>query len=254
LKGKIQTKDDGQVIVEKSAERETASIELPKIASVNPPPRKEWSGSLTAGGNIQTGNTSRKGVSVAAELTRRTEVDRLRLRYLFNYAEEDHQMNTRNHYGDVHYSYFFTKQFYAYGSVEMLNDKFKDYKLRLIIGPGVGYQVWEDPVKSLSFEAGLSYQNNNYYEGKDDDFVTARLGLDFRYKILNFITFSDKLLFYPSLGQGGDYILRNEAALTAPMGARWALRLANIIDYDSNPPPRIGKTDVQWILGLQYSF
>ena len=61
LKGKIQTKDDGQVIVEKSAERETTSIELPKIASVNPPPPKQWSGSINFGGNIQTGNTDRKG-------------------------------------------------------------------------------------------------------------------------------------------------------------------------------------------------
>ena len=254
LKGKIQTKDDGQVIVEKSAERETTSIELPKIASVNPPPPKPWSGSLNLGGNIQTGNTDKKGASVAAQLMRRTDTDRLTLRYLFNYDEENGQMNTRNHYGEVSYNYFFTKKFYAYGAVELLNDKFKDYKLRTIVGPGAGYQVWDDPVKFLLFEAGLSYANVDYYEGKDNGYVTARVGGEFRYKILDFVIFSDKLLFYPSLERSEDYILRNEAALTAPLGSRWALRLANIIDYDNNPPETVGKTDVQWILSLQYSF
>ena len=254
LKGKIQTKDDGQVIVEKSAERETTSIELPKITSVNPPTPKQWSGSINLGGYILTGNTDKKGASVAAQLMRRTDIDRFTLRYLFNYGEEDGEMNTRNHYGEVGYNYFFTKQFYAYGAIELLNDKFKDYQLRTIVGPGAGYQVWDDPVKFLLFEAGLSYADVNRYEGKDNSYVAARLAGEFRYKLFNFVTFSDRLLYYPSLERAEDYILRNEAALTAPVGSRWALRLANIIDYDNNPPAKVAKTDVQWILSLQYSF
>ena len=84
LKGKIETREDGQVIVEKSAEREATSIELPKIASVNPPPPKIWSGSINLGGIIQTGNTDRKGATVAAQVVRRTENDRFRVQYLFN--------------------------------------------------------------------------------------------------------------------------------------------------------------------------
>ncbi len=254
LKGKIQTKDDGQVIVEKSAERETASVDLHKVTSVNPPPPKEWSGSINLGGNIQTGNTDRRGATVAAQAVRKTEKDRLRLQYLFNYAQEEGKTTTRNQYGEAEYDYFFTKQLYAYGAVELLNDKFKDYQLRTIVGPGIGYQIWDDPIKSLSFDAGLSYENISRYEGEDDSVLTARLGGAFRYKFFDFIVFSDRLLFYPSLGHGGDFILRNEAALTAPLGARWALRFANIIDYDSNPPETVKKTDVQWILSLQYAF
>ena len=60
LKGKIQTKDDGQVIVEKSVERETTSIELPKIASVNPPPPKQWSGSINIGGNMRRATLTKR--------------------------------------------------------------------------------------------------------------------------------------------------------------------------------------------------
>ena len=96
LKGKIETKEDGQVVVEKSAERETTSVDLTKVASVNPPPPKEWSGSINLGGNIQTGNTDRRGATVAAQAIRRTETDRLRLQYLFNYAQEKGETTTRN--------------------------------------------------------------------------------------------------------------------------------------------------------------
>jgi putative salt-induced outer membrane protein YdiY len=254
LKGKIETKEDGQIMVEKSAERETTSVEWPKVASINPPAPKQWSGNLNIGGNIQTGNTDRRGISVAAQALRKTDKDKLSLGYLFNYAEENGKMTARNQYGEASYGYFLTKQLYAYGAVELLNDKFKDYQLRTIVGPGLGYQVWDDPVKSLSFEAGLSYQNNNYYEGSDASFLTARLGGLFRYKLFDFVTFSDKLLFYPSIGQGGEYTFRNEAALTVPLSSRWALKLANIIDYASDPPAGVKKTDAQYILSLQVSF
>jgi hypothetical protein len=32
------------------------------------------------------------------------------------------------------------------------------------------------------------------------------------------------------------------------------MRLANILDRDSHPPAETKKNDIQWILGLQYSF
>jgi len=46
-------------------------------------------------------------------------------------------------------------------------------KLRTIVGPGAGYQVWDDPVKFLLFEAGVSYANVDHYEGKDKDYVNC---------------------------------------------------------------------------------
>ena len=254
LKGKIETREDGQVVVEKSAERETTSVDLLKVASVNPPPPKKWSGSLNVGGNIQTGNTDRKGLIVDALAIRKTDQDKIFLHYLFNYAQEKGETTSRNQYGEIEYDYFFTKHLYGLAAVSLLNDKFSDYRLRTIAGLGMGYQFWDDPVKALSFEAGLSYQNNDYYEGEDVGFLTARLGGRIRYKFFDFIVFSDQLLFYPSIGQGGDYTFRNEAALTAPLGARWALKLANIIDYNSNPPVGFDRANVQYLLTLGFSF
>ena len=254
LKGKIETEEDGRVVVERSGERETTSVDLEKVVSVNPPPPKKWSGSVNVGGNIQTGNTKRKGFIFDGQVTRKTDEDRFFLRYLFNYAEENGTMTARNQYGETEYDYFFTKNWYGLAAVSLLNDKFSDYRLRTIAGLGVGYQVWDDPVKALSFEAGLSYQVNDYYQGQDVSFLTARLGGRFRYKLFDFIVFSESLLFYPSIGQGGEYTFRNEVALTAPLGARWSLKLANIIDYNSNPQPGFDRADVQYLLTLGFSF
>lgn len=65
---------------------------------------------------------------------------------------------------------------------------------------------------------------------------------------------TDRPTYYPSLEKLSTYTLRNEAGLTTPLGVRWALKLANIFQYNSEPSDGVGSTDSQWILGLQYSF
>jgi putative salt-induced outer membrane protein YdiY len=254
LKGKIRTVEEGKLMVEESPERAPATIEMKNVASINPPPPVKWTGVVAAGGNLQRGNTDRGSGFITAEANRRTEKDRMKFRYLFNYGEEDGKVTTRNHYGEAKYDYFFTKKFFGYIGLELYNDKFKDTKLRTFVGPGVGYQVWEDPVKSLLFEAGLSYFNLDRYEGEDQSGLTARLGWDFRYHILKWLIFTDGFQFYPTIGEGGDYFFRNEAALNVPLSARWSLKFANIVDYNSNPTPGFERTDVQYIGALQYSF
>ena len=256
LKGKLQTSPDGKVAVEKTAERETAAIDWTKVTAINPPPvvPPKWHGNLTAGGMIQTGNTERRNASVSAEVMRKTDVDRLNFRYLFNYADENKELTARNHYGAGKYDYFFTKKFYGYMSTELENDKFKDLSLRVTVGPGAGYQVWDDVVKALGLEAGVSYVNENRKRGEDDSFVAARLGANFLYNIFNIVTFKDQFVMYPSLEDSNVYKIRNEAALVKTLSARWSLKLANIIEHDSDPPPGIDKNDVYWILGLQFNF
>ena len=256
LKGKLQTSADGKVAVEKSAEREMTTIDWTKVTAINPPPvvPPKWQGNVAAGGMIQSGNNDRRTASVSAEAMRKTDIDRITFRYLFNYAEEDGDLTARNHYGAGKYDYFFTKKFYGYLASDLQNDTFKDLKLRVTVGPGVGYQVWDDPIKALGLEAGLSYIHEDRDEGKDESFVSARLGLNFSYNILNFVTFTEQFLLYPSLEDSGVYKLRNEAALIKPLSARWALRFANIFERDSDPPDGIEKNDVYWVLGLQFNF
>jgi len=49
LKGKLRTLEDGKLAVEPSAERQATTTELQSMASVNPPPKPKWNGSLTVG-------------------------------------------------------------------------------------------------------------------------------------------------------------------------------------------------------------
>jgi len=256
LQGVIDTDDEGKIVVESSEIRGPVSVERNRIVALGLPGVKpsQWHGNISIGANTQSGNTDRTNIAIGADALRKTEKDRYSLKILYNYAKEESDVTARNYYGAGKYDYFFTRSVYGYLGVELLKDEFKDIKLRTVVGPGAGYQFWDYPEKSLLFEAGLSYFSENLSEGEDKDWITARLAADLMYKIRNAIVFSDDLIFYPSLENARDYKLRNEASLNSPLAAGWSLKLANILEYDGNPPEDIKNSDWYWILALQYGF
>ncbi len=253
LKGKISSTNDGNLTVGSSTDREPAVINWNRIKSVNPP-RDKWTGSITLGANLQTGNTDRANASFGANATHKTERDRFNLHFLFNYAEEDDKVSARNTYGTLKYDYFFTEKVYGYLAVDMLSDEFKDLNLRTVAGPGVGYQVWDTPARSLSVDLGLAYFSEDLDKGEDSHWLTARLASSLRWKIFGPVTFSDTLVVYPSLEDVGEYQLRNEASIISPLVSSWSLKFSNIIERDSDPSDGVRKNDLFWLLGLQYGF
>ncbi len=221
------------------------------VEAADPP---VWKGSVNIGASLQSGNTDRFNAAAGADAMRKSEQDRYSLNLLFNYSEEDGNKTAESYYGAAKYDYFFTQKLYGYIGLELLKDEFKDLTLRTIIGPGAGYQIWDEEIRSLSVEGGISYFSDNYKVAEDADWIAGRLAGNLMYKLLSSLTFTDQLIIYPSFEDIGDFNLRNEAAIATPLASGWALKFVNILEYDSDPPANIKETDVNWILTLQYSF
>ncbi|MDD2583148.1 MAG: DUF481 domain-containing protein [Desulfuromonadaceae bacterium] len=254
LKGNLKTGADGVLAVEQVAGRNRVVIDVKNISMINPPPVSQWSGSVVAAGNYQTGNTDRSAFRLGADAVRRSDNDRFSVRFLYDISKEKETLSSRSFYGSLKYDYFFTKRFYGYLGVELLNDKFKDLNLRTIVGPGVGYQVWDEPRKALALEAGLTYFSEDLKSANDKHWISARLAANYRYKITETIVFTNNFVLYPSLENMSDFSLRNEAAIATSLGSGWSMKLANILEYDNAPAVGIKKTDSNFLLGLQYAF
>ncbi len=253
LRGNLSAAGEGEVKVESSSGRQASVVEWGQVQSINPPPNK-WHGDISLGASKITGNTDRVAGSAAVEVERKFDTDRFGIRVRFNYAEEDEKVTERNTYGAIKFDHFFTKKLYGYLSVELLNDEFKDLSLRTTVGPGLGYQVWDEDRILLGLEAGISYFIQDHEIAEDDQYATGRGAINFRYKITETILFDDRFIVYPSFESFGDYTLRNEASLSTEIGSGWKLRFSNILENDNNPPAGIEETDVKWILALGYAF
>ena len=253
LKGKVTATGSREVAVEAGPGREALVVTLDSVAALNPPPVK-WKGNVTLGGNLQDGNTDTMNFSAGALAVRRTDKDRFLLNFLYNNSEENGERTAENTYGQLKYDYYLNPVWYLYLNVDMLLDKFKDINMRTSVGPGVGYQVWDEDDKALAFEAGVSYTSEDRDEGEDTDWISARLGVNFLYRLFARVIFVDQFVLYPNLDDTGEYTLRNEAAFVTDIGASWAFKFSNIWERDSDPGPDLEKDDFTWILGLQYAF
>jgi putative salt-induced outer membrane protein YdiY/sRNA-binding regulator protein Hfq len=256
LKGRITGEANRKIVIESGPGRDKVSVSFDTIAALNPPPKKPvtWKGIVTLGGNWQDGNSDTLNMSAGALAKRRTDKDRFQINVLYNLAKDSGQRTAENTYGQMKYDYFLNPKWYLYLNVDMLADQFKDINLRTSVGPGAGYQIWEEEGRALSLEAGISYTSEDHDLGEDKDWVTARLGADFLYRLFDRIIFTDQLVIYPSLDNGGEYTLRNDAALVTDIWAGIAMRLNNIWERKSDPGPDLQKDDFTWIVGLQYSF
>jgi putative salt-induced outer membrane protein YdiY len=256
LKGEITSNTMGQVTVAAEPGREPVAVKIDNITALNPPPVEpaSWKGNITIGGNWQDGNTDTMNISAGALAVRKTDNDRFLINFLYNSSEDSGTRTAENTYGQLKYDYFLNPKWYLYLNVDMLSDEFKDINFRTSVGPGVGYQIWEDDDKALGLEAGISYTSEDRDVGEDNDWISARIGANFLYRLFSNILFTDQFIIYPNLDDTGEYTLRNEAALVTDIGASWAFRLSNIWERNSDPGPDLEQDDFTSILGLQYSF
>ena len=213
-----------------------------------------WTGDITIGGNLQTGNTDSAGISLDIDTELDMDSDRLSGKLMFNYAEEDKIETTKNIYGSLQVDHFITESLYAYVSVELAKDKFKNLNLRSIVGPGVGLQMWNTDKSSFAIEGGLAYFSEDLDIGTDTQWVTARMAANYSQQITESIIFKNSVGITPSLEDFQEYKLRNEAELKTALSERWNLKLTNIYQHDSQPSAGVAPDDVSWIAGLAYDF
>jgi putative salt-induced outer membrane protein YdiY len=253
IKGRILPAEPEQIKVQSPTRQAFALVYWHQIKSINPPPEK-WGVSISFGGSRDSGNTDRLSASLSAEAKRKFSNNQVEFRMLSNYSEEDDKVTARNTYGAAKYSRFFTPKWFSYLGLELLTDTFRDLNLRTTIGPGVGYQIWEDDKKSLSLEGGFSYINEDRQSAPNDSYLTSRFAGTFSYQINSRLAFANHAVVFPSVEDFGQYTLRNEASLSTDLGKGWKLKLSNIVDQDNNPAPGVKQTDVHWILALGYDF
>lgn len=253
LTGKLTTLEDGQVAVLLEPSGKTVPIEWNQVKNINEPPGS-WDGNFVLGGNIKNGNTDSVNFSLAFGARREWEHDRFSFRALYNYEENDKVITARDTFGSMKFDHFFTGNIYSALSMEVLRDEFRDINLRLILGLGLGYRIWNDDVKTLELEAGIAYSSVDKDIGMDNDQMAGRIGTNISYKIFENIIFRDFLLFYPSLENLSEYALRNEAHIISELGAGWALRLSHIFETTTPVAPGVENTDTRLIFGIQYAF
>lgn len=242
-------------------EGDIPSLALSRLGQINPPAKEpeKWTGSLTVGGSLTSGNTERRAIGAAFEAIRRSEIDRITADATWDYSEDkatgDWVLNQRRAGGGLKYDYFISKKWYFLATARVLGDTLADINLRFTGGVGLGYQWVENDTTNFSTEAGLSYFNENYRSATPSvDYLAARVA----YKLSHKLGDSTKLLHgteaFPSLEDANDIYFQMKTEVQTSLTASMIASLGWVWDYDNTPAPGRERSDHRVLLSVGWTF
>lgn len=253
LEGRLAAGDPAELRIVTEHAGEPLAVAFADVAAVNPPPEVSYHFAVSVGANVQSGNTSRTSIAVGADAEHETPTGRFRGTLTWNTAEESGERTARNTYAGLQYDFLFGGPRYLYVKANFLADEFKDLDLRTVAGVGLGYEAVANDRLDLDLEAGLAFLSEDFTTAPDQEELTVDVGATADWHLGRWGTLSESLTIRPSFDEGS-YQLRFANTLRSKLALGWALKLQNVLDYDSEPPPGVEKEDLLWIVALEYVF
>ena len=169
---------EGDVVRISGAEGRTfARANVLTIVGGEPSWSSRWSGKVTFGANLRSGNTDQTEVNSLARALRRTVKSRVGLEYLANYSltNEVKATDNRRLSGEIHW--FVTDRLFVQPiGAEYFSDSFQNIALRWNIGAGLGYQLIDTPRVDWEASVGPAYEHTTFDSvapGESDQEATA---------------------------------------------------------------------------------
>ena len=189
FKGKAIAAEDGTLILEPETGPATEPIVMAQIETLGPPkPPEKWkfTARVTAGADIEKGNTDNDKYNADLQLGLSKRPHRITLYGEYNLEKTNGVKSSDNSLLNLAYNRFMSKKWYLFGNGQAQQDEFQDLDLLWSVAGGVGYQVWESKEKNLSLQIGPSYVSENYtvpqpsFDNKDHrDYAAGFWAIDF---------------------------------------------------------------------------
>ncbi len=238
----------------------------------------KWKGSLDVGASQTVGNSDLSNFSVGFKTTRETEQDRIGFHLQWNYASKDRLEDVtgdggsvlqRKLKGDVQYDYFLSEQSYVLANLAGTHDFKAEIELRVTGGLGYGYQFRDDDEWKVSAEAGLSYFDEEFFDGTETDYLAARFAYDVLWTYSERWEFGHTGEILPALESRDDDPAKNEVGgdeenydVTASMVTHARANLTEsmfgqfqwILDWDHTPSVGNRQADHLFLLSVGWSY
>lgn len=253
----------GQMSLRSDQVSNPVTINIDQIAAVNPPPVDHipLKGHLNVGGMLSKGNTNNQLFHADGEIQAIGPNNRTTLGVLYNQAASDGEENANNGYAYLDYKHYITDKWYAFANTNFQKDKFRDLNFAAFAGGGLGYQIWDDEIKYLTFQAGPGFRYEDFNLGEDRDFAAGYWEVDYTYWVID-----ERMQFFHnhsgqvSLEDFSDVFIRSSTGIHLPVIENFQFTFQFDVDHDTKPPkqpadkPKLKKTDYRYIVSVGYVF
>ena len=259
----VATKESGSVAVakadvtslrnadeEKKAEAALDRLQHPSLADL-------WAGSLDTGLGLVRGNSDSTNFTFGLNAVRAANRDKITL-----YTNSAFSRSTVNGVtattaqaiaGGVRYDLNVSDKSFAFGTVDLFNDRFQALDLRTVLGAGGGYHAIKNDRTTLDLLVGGTF-NREFFTTFNRSSAEVLLGETFTRKFLASSAFNEALFFYPNLSYTGNYRSTLSLGLVTKLTKLLSWQTSFNDYYLSNPPPGKKANDLLFSTGLRLTF
>ena len=225
------------------------------ILSVTASQAADWEGSVHLGLTGTSGNSRTSSGHISFEAESKTMTFSSRTKAESTYTRTEGKTTTDKSSGSIHYNYVILRKMSAYFDAASERDPIAGLIWRVILGPGIGYDLLKKESLSLIGEAGLSYLRQRYEDLEVDDYLSLRFSERAVWKINSKARAWESIEYSPSLDEFQDrYLLKVEAGIEDSLTSRFLLRLLIQGTYNSDPPGETKRYDVTTIVAIGVKF
>lgn len=259
----VATKESGSVPVakadvtslrnadeERKAEAALERVQHPRLADL-------WSGSLDTGLGLVSGNSKSSNFTFALNAVRATTRDKITYYTTSAFARSTVNGVTattaQSVAGGVRYDLNVRDKSFAFGTVDLFNDRFQALDLRTVLGAGGGYHEIKNARTSVDLLVGAAF-NREFFTTFNRSSAEVLLGETFTRKLFASSGLTEALFFYPNLTSTGDFRSTFSLGLVTKLTGVLSWQTSFNDYYLSNPAPGKKSNDLLLSTGLRLTF
>ncbi|MBY0506984.1 MAG: DUF481 domain-containing protein [Bryobacteraceae bacterium] len=156
------------------------------------------------------------------------------------------------------YSRNLNQKIFANGFNDFEHDRFQSLDLRVVLGGGLGYHVWQNERGRFDAVGGLAWNRESFSPAAKPAFTRssaeAYWGNDFSYKLNSRTSIVQGFRMFNNLSESGAYRLNFDVGATTALTKwlNWTVSLSN--RRLSNPAPGRKPNDILYTTGLGFTF
>jgi hypothetical protein len=203
-----------------------------------------WSGNVTVGITLQSGNNRQTTINTSAELARRTPNTTFLIDYLGNYSQVNNIQNANNDRINLSYDVRLNQDWFVRPvQLEYYSDSLANISYRLTGGASVGYYIFDRSGLEWTVSAGPGYQYTKFstVETNQADSAStpaAVLNSNFKYDLTQRLTLKQTWQSVFTKKEAGQYTHHSVSTLEFEIKRHLNLDVSFIWDYLQNPQTR----------------
>ena len=201
----------------------------------------QWKSKVSLGGSYYSGNVNKLDIRSTGGISKASEAFELSSSYKVIYSEANDVQNNQEISGGVKFDYKPKNKFSPFLAVNLYNNEYKGYALRVSSIVGAKYVLLKNDKASHSISAALQYDAEQYTANDEgvikDPKNLLRLSVrpKLKQKLTESVSISHVTYYRPYLNDFGDYQVDSKTSLSNKLSTKIYLDLSYELKYESKP-------------------